>query len=135
MMKMSIKLREKIKKSTGYDSTIIRFPGGSSNTVSKFNPGIMTKLTNKVLANGYRYFDWNIDSNDAGGAKNSDAVYNNVVKNLNKNRANVVLMHDFSGNNKTLNALESIINYGINNGYTFEKITTSTAMVTHNVNN
>ena len=130
-----VKLREKIKKSTGYDSTIIRFPGGSSNTVSKFNPGIMTKLTNKVLANGYRYFDWNVDSRDAGGAKNSNAVYNNVVKNLNKNRANVVLMHDFSGNNKTLNALESIINYGLNNGYIFEKITPSTAMVTHNVNN
>ena len=130
-----VKLRDKIKKSTGYDSTIIRFPGGSSNTVSKFNPGIMTKLTNKVLANGYRYFDWNVDSNDAGGAKDSNAVYNNVVKNLSKSRANVVLMHDFSGNNKTLNALDSIINYGINNGYTFEKITPSTAMVTHHVNN
>ena len=44
-------------------------------------------------------------------------------------------MHDFSGNTKTLNALENIINYGINNGYTFDKITESTPMVTHSVNN
>ncbi len=129
------KLRDKIKKSTGFDSTIIRFPGGSSNTVSKFNKGIMTKLTNKVLASGYRYFDWNVDSNDAGSAKDSNAVYNNVIRNLSKDRINVVLMHDFSGNNKTVNALESIINFGKNNGYTFEKITNTTPMVTHRVNN
>ncbi len=129
------KLREKIKNSTGYDSTIIRFPGGSSNTVSKFNPGIMTRLTAKVINSGYTYFDWNVDSNDAGSAKTSTQVYNNVTKNLSKNRANVVLMHDFSGNTKTLNALEDIINYSLNNGYSFEKITPNTPMVTHRVNN
>ena len=31
-------LREKIKITTGVDTVITRFPGGSSNTVSKFNP-------------------------------------------------------------------------------------------------
>ena len=58
-----------------------------------------------------------------------------LLGSLRKNRANVVLMHDFSGNTKTLNALQDIINYGINNGYTFEKITPNTTMVTHRVNN
>lgn len=128
-------LQDKIKKSTGYNTTITRFPGGSSNTVSKFNPGIMTKLTKEVVNRGYRYFDWNVSSGDAGGAKNSSDVYNNVTKNLSKSRINVVLMHDFSGNTKTLNALEDIIDYGINNGYTFCNITESTPMVTHGVNN
>ncbi len=129
------KLQEKIKKSTGYNATITRFPGGSSNTVSRFNPGIMTKLTKEVLARGYKYFDWNVSSNDAGGAKTSTQVYNNVVNGLKKNRANVVLMHDFSGNTKTVNALSDIIDYGLANGYTFSKITESTPMVTHRVNN
>lgn len=129
------KLQEKIKKTTGYNTTITRFPGGSSNTVSRFNPGIMTKLTKEVIARGYKYFDWNVSSGDAGGARTSQDVYNNVTKNLRKDRSNVVLMHDFSGNTKTLNALLDIIDFGINNGYTFKAITQSTPMVTHGVNN
>ena len=54
----------------------------------------MTTLTKDVLSKGYHYFDWNIDSDDAGSAKSSSAVYNNVVRNLSKNKANIVLMHD-----------------------------------------
>ncbi len=129
------KLQDKIKKSTGYNATITRFPGGSSNIVSRYNPGIMSRLTKTVLDNGYKYFDWNVSSGDAGEAKSSSDVYYNVVSNLSKSRSNVVLMHDFNGNTKTLNALEDIIDYGISNGYTFGKITESTAMVTHSVNN
>ena len=53
------KLRNKIKESTGTDTIITRFPGGSSNTISNYNPGIMTRLTKKVIEEGYRYFDWN----------------------------------------------------------------------------
>lgn len=129
------KLQSKIKNSTGITSYITRFPGGSSNTVSSFNPKIMTKLTKEVVNKGYKYFDWNVSSGDAGGAKNKDQVYNNVTKNLVKNRNNVVLMHDFSGNTKTLNALTAIIKYGKQHGYTFKAITKDTPMVTHNVNN
>ncbi len=129
------KLQEKIKASTGYNATITRFPGGSSNTVSRYNPGIMTILCKEVVNRGYRYFDWNVSSGDAGGVSTSQGVYNNVTKGLSKSRANVVLMHDFSGNTKTLNALSSIIDYAIQNGYTFSNITTNTPMVTHKPNN
>lgn len=134
-MKNITKLQEKIKKSTGYDATIIRFPGGSSNTISRYNPGIMTKLTKEVVEKGYRYFDWNVSSGDAGDVKTADAVYKNVTKGLSKKRINVVLMHDFSGNKKTLKALPKIIDYAIENGYKFSNITTNTPMVTHKVNN
>ena len=44
-------------------------------------------------------------------------------------------MHDFENNYGTLNALESIIDYGINNGYQFQKITMDTEMITHRPNN
>lgn len=128
-------LQDRIRNSTGYNATITRFPGGSSNTVSKYNPGIMTILTKEVVDRGYKYFDWNVSSGDAGGAKTAEDVYNNVTKNLSKSRMNVVLMHDFNGNTKTLNALEAIIDYGIENGYTFARITENTPMVTHGVNN
>ena len=129
------KLQEKIKKSTGYNATITRFPGASSNTISRYNPGIMTELSREVVKRGYKYFDWNVSSGDAGGARTSQDVYNNVIKGLSKNKANMVLMHDFGGNTKTLNALADIIDYGINNGYTFSSINESTPMITHSVNN
>ena len=130
------KLQERIRASTGYTATITRFPGGSSNTISKkYNVGIMTRLTKLVVQKGFKYFDWNVSSGDAGGASNSDQVYNNVINGLSKNKANVVLMHDFSTNQKVLDALPRIIDYGLANGYTFERITESTPMVTHRPNN
>ena len=68
------KLKNRISISSGYDSIFLRFPGGSSNTVSKFNKGIMSSLTREVEQNGYRYYDWNIDSNDAGGANENLSI-------------------------------------------------------------
>ena len=129
-----LQVQNRVKRITGYESKIIRFPGGSSNTISKkYSKGIMTTLTKDVVNKGYHYFDWNVDSDDAGGARNSKTVYNNVVKNLSKNRANVILMHDIKP--QTRDALKSIIQFGKNNGYSFDKITMRTPMVTHGVNN
>lgn len=128
-------LQEKIKESTGYNATITRFPGGSSNTVSSYNPGIMTRLCSLVVEKGYKYFDWNVSSGDAGGAQTSDDLYENVVTGLSKSRSNVVLMHDFSSNAKLIDALPRIIDYGIENGYSFSNITEDTPMVTHRPNN
>lgn len=129
------KLSDKVYKLTGIKPSIIRFPGGSSNTISSFNNGIMTTLTKSVIEKGYHYFDWNVDSKDAGGAKNEIEVYNNVVSNLSKEKNNVVLMHDLYNNNKTLNALKQIINYAKNEGYEFNNITMDTKMIRHRVNN
>ncbi len=116
---------------------IIRFPGGSSNTVSrKYNNGIMSYLTVEVVNRGYNYFDWNVDSNDAGSdINNSSNIYYNVINNVSHNRANVVLMHDSANHRATVNALSDIIRYGKNNGYTFKAITNDTPVVRHGVNN
>lgn len=130
------KISNKVKEIIGEESKIIRFPGGGSNTVSrKYSKGIMTYLTNEVINRGYHYFDWNVGSGDAGGSNNKTQVYNSVVKNLKYNRANVVLMHDFENNYKTLNALSDIIDYGYSKGYTFLAIDMSTPLVRHKTNN
>lgn len=130
------KLEEKILNSTGVVTKITRFPGGSSNTISKYyTPGIMTKLTRKLLNEGYYYFDWNVSSGDAGDVKTSEGVYENVTTGLSKKRPNIVLMHDFSGNTKTLESLKSIIEFGKSNGYSFDKIKSDTPMITHKVAN
>lgn len=129
-------INEKVKNITGKESKIIRFPGGGSNTISKnYSRGIMSVLTNEVLARGYHYFDWNVDCGDAGGARNKDQVYSNVVNNLSHNKTNIVLMHDFQNNYKTLEALDAIIDYGIANGYTFAAIDMNTPLVRHGVHN
>lgn len=129
------KLRNLFFKKFGVWSTVTRFPGGSSNKVSRYNPGIMTRLTKKLDDWGYHYFDWNVESCDAGGAKNSQETFSNFQRGLRKGRGNVVLMHDFANNDKTINALDRMIKYGKANGYTFLPITASTSEVHHTVNN
>ena len=127
------KVSNRVQNITGTKSMIIRFPGGSSNTISKkISPGIMTTLTSEVKKRGYHYFDWNVDSNDAAGA-NTNSVYSNVVNNISLTRENVILMHDIK--TTTRDALRNIIRYAKQNGYTFKKITYDTVMVTHGVNN
>lgn len=129
-------MKEKIKNTTGVETKTIRFPGGSSNTVSrKYCEGVMSTLVRETLKRGYRYFDWNVASGDSGGVKTSEGVYNNVTQGLKNTRSNVVLMHDFSGNQKSVDALPGIIDFAKQNGYTFDRITDKTPMVTQNVQN
>lgn len=46
---------------------MLRFPGGSSNTVSAtYCYGIMSQLVCAVEAKGLRYVTWNVSSVDAG---------------------------------------------------------------------
>lgn len=127
---------DRVKRITGVESKIIRFPGGSSNTVSRrYVPGIMSTLTSEVINRGYRYYDWNLSSGDAAGGAppSSNDIYNNVVSRLSKDRVNMVLMHDIKP--YTRDALRDIIRYGKENGYTFDKIEMTTEMITQRVNN
>lgn len=128
------KVSERVKRITGQSSKILRFPGGSSNTVSRnYNKGIMTELTNIVLNQGYRYFDWNVDGMDASTARTSSDVYYNVTSRLSYNQANVVLLHDTKS--ITANAIKDIIQFGKEHGYKFSEIDMNTYMVRHKVNN
>lgn len=124
----------KVKNIIGYKPNIIRFPGGSSNTISRFNPGIMTTLSNKLINKGYNYFDWNISSEDVGGARTAYDVYNNVINNLN-DKTNVVLLHDFESNYKTLEAIRNIIIDAKEMGYEFKSIKADTMPIRHRINN
>ena len=129
-------IRNKVYNTIGIYSNIIRFPGGSSNTISKkYCQGIMSEISKETESRGYHYFDWNVSSGDAGGVHSSDEVYQNVIKGLSHNRSNVVLMHDFENNYYTLNAIRDIIKYGKENGYTFSSITMDTPVVHHPIAN
>ena len=119
---------------TGVDTRLIRFPGGSSNTASrKYCKGLMTRMTKKVEEMGYRYFDWNVDSNDAGGAKTASKVFQNVVNGCSKRNTSVVLQHDTYG--YSVDAVEKIIQWGLENGYTFAALDVSSPGAHHTVQN
>ncbi len=124
----------RVKRLTGMDTKIIRFPGGSSNTVSrKYKEGIMSILTKEVLKRGYKYFDWNINSGDAGVTTNPLEEVSLVTSKLSKEKENVVLMHDIKTHTKE--ALRDIIRYGKENGYTFLPLTMDDDILTQKVNN
>ena len=128
-------IQQKVKDLTGQECTMIRFPGGSSNKSSKFNPGIMTRLTKQVEEAGFTYFDWTIDSKDTGGAKTPDAVFHNVVEGvLNaKQDYSIVLQHDIKS--YSVDAVEKIILWGLENGYTFLPMDKNTPAYHHTVRN
>ena len=131
-----IGLQKKVMNDFDYNAIYIRFPGGASNTISKnYCDGVMTAATSKVEQEGFTYYDWNVDVDDAGSARTTNKIYENFVAGIAPKRENVVLMHDGYGHQPTADALQEIIDYAKENGYVFSAITEDTIPVQHGVNN
>lgn len=130
-------LQNKIYNDTGVKTTYLRFPGGSSNTISEdYCEGVMTALVDKVHQEGLEYYDWNADSGDArGNGIGTETLYYNFVNEIEHDRTNIVLMHDTDAKYTTAEALPRMIEYGLQNGYEFTRITDDTEPVHHTVNN
>ena len=127
-------IQDEIFAYTGQTANILRFPGGSSNTISRDTCwGIMTRMTAKVEEMGYRYFDWNVDSNDSGGAKTADWVFRNVVNGIGNRQNSIVLQHDVKG--FSVDAVERIIQWGLASGYTFAALDLNSPECEHGVYN
>lgn len=129
------KISDLVEKVTGEKSHVIRFPGGSSNTVSaKYTKGLMTELTKEVREKGYQYFDWNCDSTDASG---NNVPVEQLVSNATSSSADYVniLMHDTDAKDTTVEALPQIIEHYKSEGYVFNGLTVDSFEVHHGVNN
>lgn len=128
---------DKVYAQTGIRSKIIRFPGGSSNTVSKKHcAGIMSKLVTMVEDKGYSYFDWNVSSGDATGTKASAAEITKNVLNGAKNKTKIcVLMHDLGTKDTTADALPDIIDGLREMGFRFEVLDENSPIFHAKVNN
>ena len=129
------KIHDYVEKVTGVDSKIIRFPGGSSNTVSrKYNKTIMKTLKKSVTEKGYVFHDWNIDSTDASGInRDPDLLVEKVQEGLKKKKPVVdILMHD-TGKSKTttVEALPRIIEAVQAAGYRIEPLTLESEAIQH----
>lgn len=130
------KMQNKLKTLTGETVTLVRFPSGSSNLISKsYDNGtkIMSTLTKMVEEKGFTYCDWDISCMDyLNEGMDSVKVYNKVISQLKEDRT-IVLQHDIR--KYSTDSVEMIIKYCIENGYTFDVIREDNYIVHHNLNN
>ena len=128
------KMNSLIEKETGHKTDLFRFPGGSSNLVSRrYKKGIMTKLAKQAEEKGYTYFDWNVISGDAGETTDPDEVYEYITEGVKQHDQSIVLCHDIKP--YTVEALDRTIKWCLRNGYRFETLTSSGYNVHHTINN
>lgn len=100
----------------------LRFPGGSTNTVSRRygGKGLMKQLKSEVEQKGYQWVDWNVCAEDAvGGKPSASTIFRNVVRETGEQTQCIVLMHDSSSTRTTAEALPDIIAWYKDNGFTF----------------
>lgn len=118
------KMDEIIFRQTGHHAKLLRFPGGSSNSISReYSRGLMRKLTRDADKNGITYVDWNAQCGDSDGLKTSYGVYRRMVCQVSHGSGpnHVLLCHDIKP--YTVKAMESFIPWARANGYRFAVLT------------
>lgn len=115
---------------TGVDCKFYRFPGGSSNTVSKVN---VQELMEFLDSESMVYFDWNALSGDAVDMSLSAAQLNaNIMGYVRKNAGDsVVLMHDLKNGHATVEGLQDLLDTLKAEGYEICPIDENTIPVQH----
>ncbi|WP_080799734.1 polysaccharide deacetylase family protein [Arabiibacter massiliensis] len=130
-------VQEAVSSRIGRTSDIVRFPGGTSNTVSaNYSSGIMSRLTQSVPAAGYQYFDWNVSSGDASNPPlSAESIVANILDNTGSMQRICVLAHDTNAKGTTLEALPAVIDGLRAQGYTFGVLTRDTPPFQHQAGN
>ncbi|MBD5513504.1 MAG: polysaccharide deacetylase [Lachnospiraceae bacterium] len=101
------KLQEFLYDTTGVWCRYCRFPGGSSNTVSRVD---MHELIAYLDEQDMSYFDWNISSGDAMSSSLSpEEIIRNCTAKLKNYDEAIILMHDAAEKNSTVRALPELI--------------------------
>lgn len=115
---------------TGVFPTIYRFPGGSSNDVSKVP---MADLIDILDKRNIKYYDWNVVSGDAvNPIPSTETIISNVLDNISKNEESMILFHDLANKTTTVEALPKIIEAILDQGITIAPIDDTTMLIQHN---
>ena len=101
------KISDFIYETTGIESKLYRFPGGSSNRISNVNMAEFVRILNQK---GVVYFDWNVSAGDTAVDYTVDDVISNVTEGIMQYKTSVVLLHDDENKTVTVEALEPLIN-------------------------
>lgn len=124
------RLSDLLYAATGVRPQVCRFPGGSSNKVSRVD---MRELFDWLAEEGIVYYDWNISSGDAtASGLSAKAIVQNCTKELEGYHTAMILMHDAADKHTTVEALPIIIEYGMQMEDTvFLPITQETSLIQH----
>ena len=104
------KIQSLIYEQTGVLSKLYRFPGGSTNTVSRTDVSL---LKDELDKRDIKYFDWNVLSGDASSTYGlpKEAIVRNCTANALGHEEAIILMHDLPEKATTVAALPEIIEY------------------------
>lgn len=124
-----MKLQDYLYEVTGERVKLYRFPGGSSNSVSKIP---IQSCINYLDKKGIIYYDWNASSEDAVSIGTScDKLNENILKDALLYHNTVILMHDLHECTATVKGLEPLIDKLQKEGYILDAITQETVPVQH----
>ena len=109
-----------VRDATGISTPIFRFPGGTNND---FDVETRDAIIKEMTRRGFRYYDWNVQSNDIAGV-GWTAMYNNIPSEIKTKYRSFVLFHDTSYD--MVLVLDDIIKVLKGEGYKFDKINDDT---------
>ena len=122
-------LRNLLYDVTGVKCVYYRFPGGSSNTVSRVD---MDTLISYIDSQGLIYFDWNALNNDAvSGSYTPEQLVDNIMSDVTGEDGVVILMHDLGARHTTVESLQMLIDRLRAEGYELLPIDENTPLVRH----
>jgi peptidoglycan-N-acetylglucosamine deacetylase len=127
-----LRLENLLQETVGIKPGIIRYPGGSNNTVSHRygGAGIMRQIISEMSNRGYTHCDWNVDAGDATSAiNNKSAIVRNVLSQAAGKDKAIVLLHDAEYQKNTPVALREIIQGLRAQGFAFDVLSKNSFLV------
>lgn len=134
----NLRARNLIKQITGKAPKIMRFPGGSSNTVSRhYCYKIMTKLAEQTKSYGYVYYDWNIHPYDTSVDNHKvQELYDMLMDGIHSDfKTPIILMHDMERLKNNSLIIEKMLDTAISEGYVFKALDENVEPVHHRIAN
>lgn len=104
---------------TGERVNIYRFPWGSNNGYSK---NIKDALMEEMERRGFTCYDWNVDTNDSVGKPSSYSILRNIRRDIKNQNQPIILMHDSSINDLSVQILPDVIKLLQELGYEFDTL-------------
>lgn len=113
----------------GFQPRIFRAPGGSNFRMTK-------SYAEKLWADNYQYYDWNVCPGDAAPvAKSARTLIDNTLRQAHGKNRIIVLLHDAPNMRSTAEALPEIIKGLREMGFTFAVITPETIPIQFKLKN
>lgn len=110
------KMHDLLLKTTGVDTHIYRYAGGSENS---YNHDTAKAIISEMNRRGYTYYDWNVSSGDAERGATARSIYTDTINGVHAHSHSVVLFHNTNFKGDTLSQMPKIIQTLQKEGYRF----------------